>query len=73
MPMNVVTSSFIQLQPYVVWSVIAAGILALIAGISGRRAMKKNEPAAIKKHVAWAVLAVVIAVASAVLVVLWWF
>ncbi len=71
--MNVVTSSFIGLQPYVVWLVIAAGVLAVVAAVLGRRAMKKNDPALIKKHAMLAGLTVVLAVASAVLVILWWF
>lgn len=71
--MNVVTSSFLQLQPYVVWLVIATGVLSLVTAILGRRAMKKSEAVAIKKHAALAVLTVIIAVVSAVLVILWWF
>lgn len=71
--MNVVTSSFIQLLPFVAVAGIAAAVVLFIALAMGKKASKGGDAQGIKKHKTWVILAVILVIVHIALVAIWWF
>ncbi len=71
--MNVVTSSFTQLLPFVAAAGIIAVVVFFIALVMGKKALKGGDAQAIKKHKTWVILAVILVIVHIVLVAMWWF